>query len=321
MDLLVALYKDDENLTNPLGSSNRNISNAMIQILTYLKNKYPKNGINYIILNGNFSRGVALDRASRSNYVSDNDILFYIDVDIVFNRESIERIRRNTIKHKQVYLPIVFSEYDSRRLVKKDYVEEDTHTQQIGTSGSWLGGSSTDAYLKHSSGYLEDFVRYYSEYVSHTNSSITDSRGYFRQFGYGIVSIFRSDALNTKINGFDTDIKGWGLEDVKFLEKIIASNQQQSQKLLDIADGKTIDNTSTENSFMLKMIRTPDPSLVHIFHPIECDKGLDEAQYKMCLGTKANTLGSYRNVEFNIINNKSILDYVRTQNNLRNKGL
>lgn len=316
VDLLVALYKDDENLTNTLGTSSKNVSNAMIQILTYLKNKYPKNGINYLILNGNFSRGVALDRASRSNYVSDNDILFYIDVDIVFDRESIERIRRNTIKHKQVYLPIVFSEYDSRRLMRRDFVDvfEDSHTQQIHSG-------STDAYLKHSSGYLEDFVRYYSEYVSHTDDTVTDSRGYFRQFGYGIVSIFRSDALNTKINGFDTDIKGWGLEDVKFLEKIIASNQQQSQKLLDIADGKTIDNTSTENSFMLKMIRAPDPSLVHIFHPIECDKGLDEAQYKMCLGTKANTLGSYRNVEFNIINNKSILDYVRTQNSLRNKGL
>lgn len=319
MDLLVALYKDDENLTNPLGAS-KNVSNAMIQIMTYFKNKYPKNGINYIILNGNFSRGIALDRASRSNYVSDNDILFYIDVDIVFNQESIERIRRNTIKHKQVYLPIVFSEYDARRRIKRDYVDMSNKILKTQMeSNGWI--SSTVAYLKHSSGYLEDFLRYYSEYVSHINDSITDTRGYFRQFGYGIVSIFRSDALNSKINGFDTDIKGWGLEDVKFLEKIIASNQQQSQKLLDIADGKTIDNTSTENSFMLKLIRAPDPSLVHIFHPIECDKGLDEAQYKMCLGTKANTLGSYRNVEFNVINNKSILDYVRTQNSLRNKGL
>lgn len=319
----MALYKDDENLTNPLGTR-KNVSNAMIQIMTYLKNKYPKNGINYIILNGNFSRGIALDRASRSNYVSDNDILFYIDVDIVFNRESIERIRRNTIKHKQVYLPIVFSEYDARRMIKRDYVDLSGDMMTAATeSNVWSSSSSssTDAYLKHSSGYLEDFLRYYSEYVSHINDSVTDTRGYFRQFGYGIVSIFRSDALNTKINGFDTDIKGWGLEDVKFLEKIIASNQQQSQKLLDIADGKTLDNTSTENSFMLKLIRAPDPSLVHIFHPIACDKGLDEAQYKMCLGTKANTLGSYRNVEFNVINNKSILDYVRTQNSLRNKGL
>lgn len=282
----------------------------MLQIMTYLKNKYPKNGINYINLTGNFSRGLALDRASRSNYVSDNDILFYIDVDIVFNRETIERVRRNTIKHKQVYLPIVFSEYDPDGLVK----------DQSNTKSSVDSIISTNMYnFKHSKGYLEDYIQAYNEYISHINIDINDNRGYFRQFGYGIVSIFRSDALNTDIDGFNTDIKGWGLEDVKFLERIITSNQKHGQKLLDIADGKSFDNTSND-IFLLKVLRAPDPSMVHVYHPINCDKSLEEAQYKMCLGTKANTLGSYRSVESYFINNKSILDYIKGQNLIRNRG-
>lgn len=277
----------------------------MIQILTYMQNKYPKNGINYLIWNGNFSRGLALDRAARSNFVSDNDILFFIDVDIVFSRVTIERVRRNTIKHKQVYYPIIFSEYDPSR----------------------VGGNTTSAttittikarrlpHTSPSSGYLEDYQRAFWEYKAHVGGEPHASRGYFRQFGFGIVSIFRSDALNSEINGFNTDIKGWGLEDVRFLEKIIASNAKAKQKLLDIADGKTTSIMDSDATIqMLRLLRAPDPSMVHVYHPITCDKNLEQAQYKMCLGTKANTLGSFRNVESIVIRIKPILDKVRRMN-------
>jgi len=280
VDLLVALFKDDGTSSN---------SSAMIQIMTYLQNKYPKNGINYIMLTGNFSRGLALDYASRSNYVSDNDILFFIDVDIVFSRTTIERVRRNTIKHQQVYLPIVLSEYDPRRL-----------------------GERVPPKLP-SRGYLEDYQRSFWEYKAHVGGEPFNDRGFFRQFGYGIVSIFRSDVLNSEVNGFNTDIKGWGLEDVRFLEKIIGSNLNQRQKLLDIADGKS--SRDSDEVYNLRLLRVPDPSLVHVYHPIVCEKDLEPAQYRMCLGTKANTLGSFRKVEAMVIENqRQILDYVKTAN-------
>lgn len=98
------------------------------------------------------------------------------------------------------------------------------------------------------------------------------------------------------MQGFITDIKGWGLEDVKFLEKIIeSSHQQQNQRLLNIADGIATPEDIKENkiNINLKIFRSADPSLIHIYHPIHCDKNLDDVQYRMCLGTQANTqLGS-----------------------------
>lgn len=285
-----------------VGGDGSNNSSSMIQIMTYLKNKYPKNGINYIMLNGSFSRGLALDRASRSNYVSDNDILFFIDVDIVFNLDTIERVRRNTIKHKQVYLPIVFSEYDPKKFSNKP----EGGGGDILTSHSKASVGRT--VVSSGSNYLADYQRSYLEYKTRLGGEVGNERGYFRQFGYGIVSMFRSDALNSEINGFNTDIVGWGLEDVKFLEKIIASNLKYDQNLLDIADGKTSDSDEVP---YLKLIRVPDPSLVHVYHPIACDKSLEAAQYKMCLGTKANTLGSYRDVVDMFCSNNAILDFIK----------
>lgn len=91
-----------------------------------------------------------------------------------------------------------------------------------------------------------------------------------------------------------TDIKGWGLEDVKFLEKILTSSHQvQNQLLLSIADGTEVTKNSSSNH-NLDVFRAADPSLIHIFHHIECDKNLEKNQYKMCLGTKSNTLGNFR---------------------------
>jgi chondroitin sulfate synthase len=43
---------------------------------------------------------------------SDDSLLFFIDVDILFDNDTLSRIRRNTIKNVQVYYPIVFSQYD-----------------------------------------------------------------------------------------------------------------------------------------------------------------------------------------------------------------
>lgn len=46
-------------------------------------------------------------------------------------------------------------------------------------------------------------------------------RGYFRHFGYGLVSLFHSDLVH--IGGFDERIEGWGMEDVDLFEKAVKS--------------------------------------------------------------------------------------------------
>jgi chondroitin sulfate synthase len=59
---------------------------------------------------GNFTRGYA--RSYGASRFNDTDLLFFIDLDMVFTRDLFPRIRHHTIFHKQVYFPIIFSQYD-----------------------------------------------------------------------------------------------------------------------------------------------------------------------------------------------------------------
>lgn len=61
---------------------------------------------------GNFSRGILLHHAIRNS--SENGIVCFIDVDIKLGNNSLSKIRRNTIKNKRAFLPIMFSEFDPR---------------------------------------------------------------------------------------------------------------------------------------------------------------------------------------------------------------
>ena len=42
----------------------------------------------------------------------------------------------------------------------------------------------------------------------------------------------------------------------------------------------------------IKIFRSADPGLVHIFHLVECDVKLESSQYQMCEGTLYNTYAS-----------------------------
>ncbi|EDM14533.1 rCG46726 [Rattus norvegicus] len=88
--------------------------------------------------------------------------------------------------------------------------------------------------------------------------------GFWRDYGYGITCIYKSDLLGA--GGFDTSIQGWGLEDVDLYNKVIQSG--------------------------LRPFRSQEVGVVHIFHPVHCDPNLDPKQYKMCLGSKASTFAS-----------------------------
>lgn len=278
-DLLIVFFEDKASLQ------------PFFDALMATTEEYPAANINYLTISGNFSRGKALDAAARSNYISPSEIIFFIDVDMTFRQESLDRIRINTVQHLQVYLPIVFSQYDPHR-VQSVY--------NVTTSNVF---ARTD--------------------------DISYAVGYFRQFGYGICAIYKSDIMHPSIDGFNTDITGWGLEDVKFLEKIIRLNQRSPSILLNTADTAqpvaavaSADVYSSDlgddgqKPIRLSVFRAPDPSLVHVYHAIECDRNLEESQYAMCIGTKANTLGSYKQIESVLLNNRSIIEYFSSVNSL-----
>ncbi|XP_023662582.1 chondroitin sulfate synthase 3 [Paramormyrops kingsleyae] len=92
----------------------------------------------------------------------------------------------------------------------------------------------------------------------------TKKSGFWRDYGFGISCIFKSDLLMA--GGFDTSIQGWGLEDVDLFTKVINSG--------------------------LKVFRGQETGIIHIYHPVHCDTNLDPKQYKMCLGSKASTYAS-----------------------------
>jgi chondroitin sulfate synthase len=128
----------------------------------------------------------------QSTKISDNDIIFLIDVDIIFTALTIGRIRQNTIRNKQIYLPIVFSEYNPEIVSMQ-------RPPSIGLSD------------RSDRNFLSDYrlvSKYYKFYANRTSNFVNNESGYFREFGYGLASIYKCDIMNSKINGFVTDIKG-----------------------------------------------------------------------------------------------------------------
>lgn len=160
--------------------------------------------------------------------------------------------------------------------------------------------------------YLSDYETISRIYQSYANSTLVNNEnGYFREYGYGLVSIYKCDIMNSKVNGFVTGIKGWGLEDVMFLEKILTANHQvQNQLLISIADG-TEANESLPSNYNFDAFRVPDDSLVHIFHHVLCDKNLEKNQLKMCLGTKSGTLGNYRLLKEKYFLQKDFMKFIK----------
>jgi chondroitin sulfate synthase len=159
-----------------------------------------------------------------------DDLTLFIDVDIVFDTKSLLRIRQNTVKDKSIYFPIVYSLYNPK-LLNKSYP-------------------------------LDDYAFF--------NSAIVDEdNGFWRQFGFGIVSLYKSDYVT--LGGLNLLISGWGSEDVTFYDEAIKSK--------------------------LKIVRSVDPSLIHVYHSIDCDINLDVFQRNMCLGTQASMLGSLKQLQ------------------------
>ncbi|XP_059175015.1 chondroitin sulfate synthase 3-like [Physella acuta] len=121
-----------------------------------------------------------------------------------------------------------------------------------------------------------DSICYKQEDCDTLLNSRRDEVGLWRSFSYGIGAVYKKDLI--KAGGFKTDIVGWGLEDVDFYEKCIALG--------------------------LAVVRGSDPSLIHRFHPRECNMSLPENQLKQCIDSGNAMLGSVKNL-YRILNDVS----------------
>ncbi|XP_033503530.1 chondroitin sulfate synthase 3-like [Epinephelus lanceolatus] len=198
--------------------SNQSRGRHMQLIKDYYR-KYPKADLSIISMMGNFSRGLALELGS--SQLHNNSLLFFCDVDLIFSGDALQRCRDNAVQGRQVYFPVVFSQYNPKIV--------------------------------------------YSEKAPRENKFVlTKKSGFWRDYGFGISCVFKSDLL--KAGGFDTSILGWGLEDVDLYTKVINSG--------------------------LKVLRSQEPGIVHIYHPVHCNSSLEQKQHKMCLGSRASTFAS-----------------------------
>lgn len=209
----------------------------ILEFLKNLKNKYPLHNVDALKLSGNFSRAIACQEGANS--YSNDSLLTFIDVDISFTPDFLYRVRMNTVKGKQVYFPIVFSQYEN---VPEEYSSE--------------------------------VLRNYS-----SPTIIKKETGYWRQYGYGMASVYKQDLEAVK--GFNTEIVGWGLEDVDLFDKFVMANYT--------------------------IFRSADPGLVHVYHGIECNAMLDKHRLKMCITNFYSTHGSQvelaRKVHVNLTTN------------------
>ena len=170
MSLLVAFFRDGRNEVHY-----KEIDNFIHD----LKYKYPNYELGILELIGEFQRAIALQKAASK--FPDNALLFFVDIDCNIHQSLLYRIRQNTHQGKQVYFPIMFSQYDPE-IVKS----------------SPLSNESSE--------------------VTDETGLFSNNKGYWRMSSYGQVSMYKSDL--DKVGGFNTNIRGWGKEDTELATNI-----------------------------------------------------------------------------------------------------
>ena len=211
--------------------------------MDYLKQKYPSYELRLIAVIGEFQRAIALQKAS--DEFPDNALLFLVDIDCSIEQGLLHRIRQNTHQGKQVYFPIMFSQYDPEMV------------KALPLSNETLKGNVIELF--------------------------SNVKGYWRTFSYGQVALYKSDLDNA--GGFNTNIKGWGKEDIDFAIRIVQKE--------------------------ITIFRSTDNGLIHIYHKINCDPGLPEDQHIMCQGTRLATYGSDQILSEIIYNNSKLQRHSR----------
>ncbi|KYQ52153.1 Chondroitin sulfate synthase 1 [Trachymyrmex zeteki] len=225
--LLVVLYQH----------KSENTFNKTIDLIEQLKYKYRSASIEILPVSGDFSRARALDLGASK--LQADDLMLFIDVDVVFTGSALNRMRLNTLPGRRIYFPIVFSQYDPK-VVYGDARKQDK------------------------------FI-------------INEISGHWRQYGFGIVSLYKSDYRT--VGGLDLSIQGWGKEDVEFFEKAVKSG--------------------------LDVFRAADRHLVHVYHEIECSRELSSLQFSMCMGSKADTYAGVETLANMIYSNPNILRFAK----------
>ncbi|MEL6741421.1 MAG: galactosyltransferase-related protein [Planctomycetota bacterium] len=213
------------------------------QLLASYRARHPDYQLELIQVEADFSRGAALEIGS-SHFANDS-LLFFCDVDVRFDAQFLRKCRANARRGRRVYYPVLYSEFLPAFGAVK---------------AAWLrGGVLTSAALAwHLNDTLRGEIRPRADHFA-----IYERAGYWRSYGYGLLCVHQGDFVGS--GGFDTTIRGWGLEDVDLMDKFLSAGK-------------------------LELMRAADPSLVHVYHPSHCDRSLADNQLRMCQASRASAV-------------------------------
>lgn len=115
--------------------------------------------------------------------------------------------------------------------------------------------------------YPEFFKLYNMDYVYHKQDrpsvlALQRSHGHWAYYSFGMLCMYKSDY--DTVGGMDTNIQGWGDEDIVFYNKIV-------KKRLDV-------------------LRAPDKALSHRWHEKHCPSTLPKNQLKHCLSSQQENM-------------------------------
>ncbi|XP_048829175.1 chondroitin sulfate synthase 1-like [Brienomyrus brachyistius] len=122
--LLVLLFSEDSDMERV----------KQVELMREYHIRYPKAELEVQPVPGPFSRAVALEVGS--SRFSNDSLLFYCDVDLLFTVDFLNRCRSNTILGQQTYFPVIFSQFDPK-VVYAGMVPSDNHYVFTSKTGLW----------------------------------------------------------------------------------------------------------------------------------------------------------------------------------------
>ncbi|KAK2913350.1 hypothetical protein Q8A67_001749 [Cirrhinus molitorella] len=122
--LLILLFSTDNNTERI----------KQIELMREYHMRYPKADMEIKPVSGPFSRALALEVGSA--HFTNDSLLFYCDVDLLFTPDFLNRCRGNTVLGEQTYFPIIFSQYDPK-VVYAGKVPSDNHYVFTSKTGLW----------------------------------------------------------------------------------------------------------------------------------------------------------------------------------------
>jgi hypothetical protein len=190
--------------------------------------------------------------------LSNEDLIFICDVDVLFNANFLNLCRFNAVRNKRIFFPILYSFYNPK------FSKQDQQTLLVAKR-------EKEREIDQDQEEAQNEQKEEDEESARVKLIISKNSGYWRDTGFGMVCVYKDDFQS--IGGFsryqNNSQTGWGGEDLYLLRQAI-------------------------NSPKLDTFRAITPGLFHLYHPKTCDKSqLDSKRYLDCLKIKIQNEASY----------------------------